>query len=282
MVVAPVSGTHVSLPAPAKLNLFLNVLNRRPDGYHNLQTVFQFIDFADRLDFHVSDNSTLSLEAPNLDIPPEDNLILRAAKLLKESTQTQQGAHIHLHKVLPIGGGIGGGSSNAATTLVGLNRLWKTGLSQAELMQLGGQLGADVPIFIHGQSAYATGTGDELSPIDIDEPWYLLLFPPVSVMTAQLFSHPQLTRNNQAITISTFLNEGGPNSIEPLVKDLYPEVAHALDWLSQFGSAKMSGTGSTVFARFEDKALAESILNQVPTPFKGLVTKGCNRSPLYS
>lgn len=272
----------LSLPAPAKLNLFLNVLDRRPDGYHNLQTVFQFIDFADQLHFTLTDNETITLDSPNLPIPPDENLIVRAAKLLKATRQTPHGAHIHLDKVLPMGGGVGGGSSNAATTLVALNQLWQTGLSQKELITLGATLGADVPIFIHGQAAYATGTGEQLTAIDLAEPWYVMLIPPVSVSTAEIFSHPQLTRHNPPITISDFLNHGGPNSCEKIVRTLYPEVATALDWLSQFGSAKMSGTGCTVFASFAEKEQADQVVKQIPTPFKGVVAKGCNKSPLYS
>jgi 4-diphosphocytidyl-2-C-methyl-D-erythritol kinase len=276
--------THVStltLPAPAKLNLFLNILDRRPDGYHNLQTVFQFIDFADQLEFTLRDNDSISLDAPNLDISPSDNLIYRAAKLLQETTQTTLGAHIHLDKVLPMGGGVGGGSSNAATTLVALNHLWQTGLSRSELMRLGSTLGADVPIFIHGEAAYATGTGAQLTPIECPESWYALVIPPVNVSTAEIFSHPQLTRDNQPITISDFLSHGGPNSLEGTVRKLYPEVGRALDWLSQFGSARMSGSGCSVFASFAEKRQAENVVNQIPAPFKGVVAKGSNKSPLY-
>jgi 4-diphosphocytidyl-2-C-methyl-D-erythritol kinase len=273
--------TTLFLPAPAKLNLFLNVLDRRPDGYHNLQTVFQFIDFSDDLAFTLSDDTAITLDTPNLSIPPEENLIVRAAKLLQNKTGSQKGAHIHLNKVLPLGGGIGGGSSNAATTLVGLNQLWETGLSQQELITLGSELGADVPIFIHGKAAYATGTGDEFTTMELPEPWYVLLIPPVSVSTREIFSHPQLTRNNQPITISDFLSQGGPNSCESIVRTLYPDVAHALDWLSHFGSAKMSGSGCTVFASFAEKSQADNVVNQIQAPFTGVVAKGCNKSPLY-
>jgi 4-diphosphocytidyl-2-C-methyl-D-erythritol kinase len=271
----------LSLPAPAKLNLFLNILDRRPDGYHNLQTVFQFLDFADRLHFSLSDDQNIRLSDSDLNIAPEDNLVVRAAELLKATTQSKWGAIIELQKVLPIGGGIGGGSSNAATTLVGLNQLWQTGLSQEELMRVGLKLGADVPIFIYGQAAYATGIGEELTPIELKEPWYVLLIPKLSVSTAEIFSHSQLTRQNQPITISDFLSHGGPNSCEELVRRLYPDVGDALDWLSQFGSAKMSGTGCTVFASFSDKEKADYVLRQIPAPFRGVVAKGCNKSPLY-
>lgn len=271
----------LTLPAPAKLNLFLNVLDRREDGYHNLQTVFQFIDFADQLQFSLTENESITLDSPGLTISQEDNLIYRAAKLLQNKTGTRFGTHIHLDKRLPIGGGIGGGSSNAATTLVGLNRLWQTGLSDQELMALGSQLGADVPIFIHGKAAYATGTGDVFTNLELQEPWYVILIPPVSVSTREIFSHPQLTRNNQPITISEFLSHGGSNSIEELVRSLYPDVGHAIDWLNQFSFAKMSGSGSTVFSSFAEKDRAESVVSQIPAPFKGVVAKGCNKSPLY-
>lgn len=272
---------NLTLPAPAKLNLFLNVLDRREDGYHNLQTVFQFIDFADQLHFSLNDSGKITLDTPELSIPHEDNLIYRAAKLLQNKTNTLLGAHIKLDKNLPMGGGIGGGSSNAATTLVALNQLWQTGLSKQELIKLGSQLGADVPIFIHGEAAYATGTGDVFTNIELNEPWYVVLIPPVSVSTHEIFSHPQLTRNNQPITISDFLSHGGSNSLEKLVKSLYPEVGHALDWLNQFGFARMSGSGSAVFSSFAEKIQAEKIVSQVQAPVKGVVAKGCNKSPLY-
>lgn len=276
-----IDSNTFSLPAPAKLNLFLNVLDRRKDGYHNLQTVFQFIDLSDQLQFSLKETASITLDTPGLTISQEDNLIYRAAKLLQNKTGTRLGAHIHLDKHLPIGGGVGGGSSNAATTLVGLNRLWQTGLSKQALMKLGSQLGADVPIFIHGEAAYATGTGDVLTNVELDEPWYVILTPPVSVPTAEIFSHPQLTRNNQPITISEFLSHGGSNSMEGLVRSLYPDIGRALDWLNQFGFAKMSGSGSTVFLSFEEKNRAESVVSQIPAPFKGVVAKGCNKSLLY-
>ncbi len=272
---------NLTLPAPAKLNLFLNVLDRREDGYHNLQTVFQFIDFTDQLHFSLNDSGKITLDTPELSIPHEDNLIYRAAKLLQNKTNTLLGAHIKLDKNLPMGGGIGGGSSNAATTLVALNQLWQTELSKQDLIKLGSQLGADVPIFIHGEAAYATGTGDVFTNIELNEPWYVVLIPPVSVSTHEIFSHPQLTRNNQPITISDFLSHGGSNSLEKLVKSLYPEVGHALDWLNQFGFARMSGSGSTVFSGFAEKIQAEKVASQIQAPFKGVVAKGCNKSPLY-
>lgn len=271
----------ISLPAPAKLNLFLNILNRRNDGYHNIQTVFQFIDFMDELHFSLPEKADINFHSEQLNIPPEQNLILRAANLLKEKTNTPLGAEIHLEKKLPIGGGIGGGSSNAATTLVALNQLWQTALSKEELIALGAKLGADVSIFIHGQAAYATGIGNEFSPIDLPEPWYLILMPPVSVSSAELYANPQLTRDNQPITISDFLKQGGHNSFEAIARKLYPEISDTLDWLSQFGSAKMSGSGSTVFASFDEKDQAENVLKQIPDTIKGVIAKGCNQSPLY-
>lgn len=272
---------NLTLPAPAKLNLFLNVLDRREDGYHNLQTVFQFIDFTDQLHFSLNDSRKITLDTPELSIPHEDNLIYRAAKLLQNKTNTLLGAHIKLDKNLPMGGGIGGGSSNAATTLVALNQLWQTELSKQDLIKLASQLGADVPIFIHGEAAYGTGTGDVFTNIELNEPWYVILIPPVTVSTHEIFSHPQLTRNNQPITISDFLSHGGSNSLEKLVKSLYPEVGHALDWLNQFGFARMSGSGSTVFSGFAEKIQAEKVASQIQAPFKGVVAKGCNKSPLY-
>ncbi len=272
----------LSLPAPAKLNLMLNVLDQRNDGYHNLQTVFQFIDFADQLHFTVLNDARIDLHTANLSIPDSDNLIFRAAQLLQKETGTRLGADIRLDKVLPLGGGLGGGSSNAATTLVALNKVWQTGLTQSELMTLSGRLGADVPVFIYGEAAYGTGIGDQLTPILLPEPWYVVIIPPAQVPTSKIFSHPQLTRNGQPITISDFLTHGGPNSCEAIVRQLYPDVAVALDWLSQFSSARMSGTGCAVFASFTDRSQAEKVVNQIPAAFKGVVVRGFNKSPLYN
>ncbi len=274
--------TELNLLSPAKLNLCLCILNRRDDGYHNLQTVFQFIDFADEMQFKLNDHGTITLNSPDTDFHYTENIVFKAAWLLQEITKTHFGADITLRKHIPLGGGLGGGSSNAATTLVALNRLWNTNLSTKALAKLGMQLGADVPVFIEGHAAFATGIGEHLTPIDLPENWYAIVIPPVSVSTGEIFSHPQLTRNATAITIDDFLSHGGPNSCEAITTTLYPEVREALRWLSQFGSAKMSGTGSAVFASFATKDQAEEVINQLPSSYKGVVAKGRNKSPLFA
>ena len=274
--------TKLKLLSPAKINLFLSVLNRRDDGYHNLQTVFQFIDFVDEMEFELNDHGTITLNSPDTDFHYTDNIVFKAAWLLQEKTKTHLGVDITLRKHIPMGGGLGGGSSNAATTLIALNHLWDTQLSTKALAKLGLQLGADVAVFIEGHAAFATGIGETLTPIDIPENWYAIVLPAVSVSTGEIFSHPQLTRNAPAITIDDFLSHGGPNSCEAVTTTLYPEVREALQWLSQFGSAKMSGTGSAVFASFASKGQAEEVINQLPSSYKGVVAKGRNKSPLFA
>ncbi|MDQ2995052.1 MAG: 4-(cytidine 5'-diphospho)-2-C-methyl-D-erythritol kinase, partial [Pseudomonadota bacterium] len=210
------------------------------------------------------------------------NIVFKAAWLLQEVTKTHHGIDIELRKTIPMGGGLGGGSSNAATTLLALNHLWQTRLSTKTLAKLGLQLGADVPVFVEGFAAFATGVGEHLTPIDLPEPWYVIVMPQVAVATHEIFSHPQLTRNAQPITIADFLSHGGQNSCEAVASTLYPEIHEALRWLSQFGNAKMSGTGSAVFASFATKDQADEVINQLPTTFKGVVAKGWNRSPLFA
>lgn len=271
----------LSLPCPAKLNLFLHITGQRADGYHNLQTVFQILDYGDQLDLTLLPDDRIELTPLLPDIAVEDNLVYRAAHLLKQTTGYPSGAHLHLTKRLPAGGGIGGGSSDAATTLVGLNHLWQTGLSEQELAQLGGQLGADVPVFIHGRSAWAEGVGDQLRPIELPSQWYVVIKPACAVPTAEVFSHKDLTRDSIAIKVRAFLEEGGRNDCQPLVERLYPKVKDAVDWLSRYGTARLTGTGACVFAPFTSKTEALKVFAERPENFSGFIAEGVNESPLH-
>jgi 4-diphosphocytidyl-2-C-methyl-D-erythritol kinase len=268
-------------PAPAKLNLFLHVTGRRPDGYHELQTVFQFLDVGDLLWFDTTPPRGIELQAGLPDIPPGENLVERAARRLRDYTGCQRGVRIRLHKRLPTGGGLGGGSSDAATTLVALNALWDLALSLDQLAELALGLGADVPVFVRGAAAWAEGIGERLTPLpELDEPWYLVVDPQVSVSTAEIFSDPALTRNGPSLKIADLLPGVGVNHLEPVVVRRYPEVGKALDWLSKHQPARMTGSGACVFARCLDRNQAEALLRQLPAPWKGFVARGCNRSPL--
>jgi 4-diphosphocytidyl-2-C-methyl-D-erythritol kinase len=269
----------LTLTSPAKLNLFLHVTGRRADGYHTLQTLFQLLDYGDTL--HFADSPTLTLTPQLAGVAPEDNLIIRAARLLQRATGCNKGAAIALEKRLPLGGGIGGGSSNAATTLLALNQLWDLRLPLAELATLGLQLGADVPVFVQGRSAWAEGVGEHLEPVDLPTCNYLILVPPCQVSTPTIFSQQALTRNSSAITIAAFLREGGRNDCEAVVRQLYPEVAFALDWLSNFAPARMTGTGACVFASFAERTTANAVLQQLPAGYTGFVAQGVNLSPVH-
>ena len=270
----------ISWPAPAKLNLFLHITGRRADGYHELQTAFQFLDFGDELQFEVTESADISLKTSLADVADEDNLILRAARLLQQQTACQKGAVISLDKRLPMGGGLGGGSSDAATTLVALNYLWRCGVTDQELAQMGLQLGADVPVFIAGFAAWAEGVGDKLSPVFPAEPWFAVIKPDCHVSTAEIFSSMELTRDCEPITISRFLSGECRNVCEDVVKKHYPAVANALNWLAQYASPRMTGTGACVFADFESRQQAQRAVDNLPFNWQGFVAKGCNRSPL--
>lgn len=267
--------------APAKLNLFLHILGRREDGYHDLQTLFQLLDAGDTLRFataprgelqlHLSTNSTGQV------VPLADNLILKAARLLRDHVgKPQLGAEIQLEKQLPMGGGLGGGSSDAATTLLALNQLWELGLTQQELQSLGLQLGADVPVFIGGRSAWGEGVGENLEPIELPPRWYLVITPNCLVSTAQIFGHENLTRNTPAIKMADFLAGGSRNDCESVTRNLYPEVDKALNWLSQYGPARMTGTGASVFADFPGEEPARAALSALPDYWRGFVAQGIN------
>lgn len=268
-------------PAPAKLNLFLHVTGHRADGYHTLQTVFQFLDYADDLTFEVTDDGRVTRAVPVAGVAEESDLSLRAARLLKESSGTTKGARVHLTKRLPIGGGLGGGSSDAATTLLALNELWDTHLPIPELAGLGLKLGADVPVFIHGHAAWAEGIGEVLTPVEPEQAWYLVLVPPVHVSTAQVFAAPELTRYSPPLTIRDFHEGRGlRNDLEAVVRSRYPEVDRAMRLLSEFGAPRMSGSGGCVFLKVADADRGREILESIPKPFTGFVARGLNRHPL--
>lgn len=269
-------------PAPAKLNLFLHILDRREDGYHELQTVFQFLDFSDEIILKPRSDGQIQCYSAAAKLLSTNNLAVRAANLLKQVSNTKQGVDIYLQKFIPIGGGLGGGSSNAATTLVALNKLWELNLSNDELQKLALQLGADVPIFVKGQAAWAEGVGEKLTPIALAESWFIILIPPHPVSTAEIFSATELTRNTRPITIQQFLAGQATtcNNCEPIVRKRYPMVAQALDWLNQFSAARLTGTGGSVFAVMSDEDEALSIAEQVPDPLEVIVAKGLNDSPL--
>lgn len=274
-------------PAPAKLNLFLHVTGRRADGYHTLQTLFQLLDYGDTLQFQPSRGTwELPFTCSNPALETGDNLVLRAARLLQDELRKAgrqaRGCRIHLEKILPAGGGLGGGSSDAATTLVALNRLWELDLPLPRLAALGLQLGADVPVFVHGRTAWAEGVGEELEPLDLAEDWFVVLTPPVHVATARVFGHPDLTRHSAPLRIRAFPFSGAKNDCESVTCMLYPEVKSALEWLGEYApEARMSGTGSSVFARFDSREQAAAVLAQKPAGIEGFIARGTNLSPLH-
>jgi 4-diphosphocytidyl-2-C-methyl-D-erythritol kinase len=269
-------------PAPAKLNLFLHITGRRPDGYHTLQTVFQIIDLADTLEVEPTSAGDIERVGGPDSIPAEADLIVRAARALKAATGTTQGARLRLHKRIPIGGGLGGGSSDAATALIALNECWQTGVDLLRLAAIGLELGADVPVFVHGRSAWAGGIGDVLEPVDLPDRWFVVIDPGVAVSTAELFQAPELTRNSPVITIRGFLDSGGRNDFEPVVSARYPAVRDALAWLRRRGEARLTGTGGCVFAPFESAGAAERVAAAVPDAWRSVVARGLAASPLLA
>lgn len=271
----------IRFPCPAKLNLFLYINGKRADGYHELQTLFQFLDYGDWLTVSVRNDGEIRLTPEIEAVRTEDNLIYRAAKLLQQHTKCKLGANFHLEKNLPMGGGVGGGSSNAATALLALNYLWKTHLPIAELAKLGLSLGADVPIFVEGYAAFAEGVGEKISPCEPEEKWYLVLKPNVSISTAAVFSDPNLTRNTPKKSLNQLLAENFHNDCEKVVRDHYPEVEELLSWLVQYAPARLTGTGACVFAEFDNEAAAQAVFMQKSEQYSGFVAKGLNRSPLH-
>ena len=273
--------TRLTLPAPAKLNLMLHILGRRPDGYHELQTLFQFLDHADELQFAVRDDGQIRLHSDIENVPHDSNLIVKAARKLQQLSGCPLGADIWLTKILPMGGGIGGGSSDAATTLLGLNHLWKLDCSEDQLAELGLSLGADVPVFVRGHAAFAEGVGEKLTPVDPEEPWYVVLVPQVFVSTAEIFSHPQLTRDSLPIKMRPVPKGNSRNDCQPVVEQSYPEVRNSLSLLSKFTDARLTGTGSCVFGAFPSKAEADKVLALLADTQTGFVAKGSNISMLH-
>lgn len=267
-------------PAPAKLNLFLHVIGRRPDGYHLLQTVFQFLDYFDELEFEIRPDAEITLTGNYDDVDPDQDLIVRAARKLQQQSGCGKGVDITVKKRLPMGGGLGGGSSDAATTLVALNRLWDLNLEDEELSATGLELGADVPIFIHGRAAWAEGIGEYLTSIEPPEDWFLVVSPGIRVSTAEVFNSPDLTRNTPAITIRDFLAGAGRNDCQDVVRSTCPEVAKLLNWLEEKGKARMTGTGACVFCAFATYEQAMAVMKTLPENWQGFVAKGQNRSPL--
>ncbi|MDW6001555.1 4-diphosphocytidyl-2-C-methyl-D-erythritol kinase [Vibrio mangrovi] len=267
-------------PSPAKLNLFLYITGRRDDGYHELQTLFQFLDYGDELTIRVNTSGEVTVSPEIEGVPLQENLIWKAATQLQKHTHTLLGAEIHLHKVLPMGGGIGGGSSNAATALVALNHLWQCGLSENQLADIGLQLGADVPVFVQGHAAYAEGVGEKLTPVTPPEKWYLVIRPDVSISTAAIFSHPKLTRNTPKRELTTLLQHPYENDCEKIVRKLYPEVDKQLSWLLQYAPSRLTGTGSCIFAEFSSEEEAQHVLSRLPDEVSAFVAKGRNISPL--
>ena len=268
-------------PAPAKLNLMLHITGRREDGYHLLQTVFQFIDYSDELSFEVMQSGVIQQLTPIAGVDAEDDLIIRAARLLQQRSGCSQGAAISIEKRLPMGGGLGGGSSDAATTLVALNHLWGVGMELGELAALGGELGADVPVFVHGNTAWAEGIGDILQPIELLQPWYLVVKPPLEIATAKLFSDQELKRDCSAITIADFTVGDRLNVFTAVVKKRYPAVAEMMNLLEKFGDVRLTGTGACLFLDFETQQQATETAGQIPQQWDYFVAQGLNRSPLY-
>ncbi len=274
------SGSGCGWPAPAKINLFLHVTGRRVDGYHLLQSAFQFVDWCDELHFNVNASGEIGLTRPLPGVPQAQDLCVRAAQALRAHAPSRVGVEITVDKRLPMGGGIGGGSSDAATTLVALNHLWGVGLDPDQLAAIGLSLGADVPVFVRGVAAFAEGVGEQLTPVLPPEPWYLLLVPGCAVPTAEIFAAPDLTRHCAPIKIADFLAGQGANVCEPVVRNRYPEVGEALDWLARHAEPRMSGTGATVYAAFASREAAESVARQAPARWQAVPAVGLNRSPL--
>ncbi|WP_418114286.1 4-(cytidine 5'-diphospho)-2-C-methyl-D-erythritol kinase [Vibrio scophthalmi] len=268
-------------PSPAKLNLFLYITGRRANGYHELQTLFQFLDHGDELTITANKSGEITLSPDIPGVALHDNLIWRAATALQQFTGCQYGADIQLQKILPMGGGIGGGSSNAASVLVALNHLWQTGCTDDQLAEIGLKLGADVPVFVRGHAAFAEGVGEEIIAVEPEEKYYLVVRPDVSIATVDIFTHPDLTRDTEKRPLSELLENNYENDCEKIVRMLYPEVDKQLSWLLQYAPSRLTGTGSCVFAEFIRKNDAQQVLEQLPDTVSAFVAKGNNVSPLY-
>jgi 4-diphosphocytidyl-2-C-methyl-D-erythritol kinase len=271
----------LSLMAPAKLNLMLHIIGQRADGYHNLQTAFQILDYGDMLHFTLRHDAEINIIGDFPGVPMHSNIIFKAAQALQPLAKKPSGIDIAVDKCLPMGGGLGGGSSNAATTLLALNQLWQCDCDNDTLAEIGLSLGADVPVFVRGRTAWAEGIGEQLTPIDLPEQWFVVLKPDVEVSTAEIFQHGQLTRNTSAITVAAFLKTGGRNDCENVVRMLYPAVDDALKWLAERtdNRAMLTGTGACIFASCTDKEQATDIFMSRPKNLRGFIAKGVNFSP---
>ena len=267
-------------PAPAKLNLFLHIIGRRKDGYHQLQTVFQILDYADEIEFQPTDDSKIYVKGNYVEIAKDDDLVFRAASSLRQITGVNEGIDISVNKRIPLGGGLGGGSSDAATTLVALNEIWDIGLSLPDLADIGFNLGADVPVFIHGHSAWGEGIGEKLEPVTLGKTCYLVVHPGCHVNTARIFSSPDLTRNSSPITIRDFEEGTCRNDCESVVFHEFPEIADAALWLGRWSEARLTGTGACLFSGFTSEQEAGQVYDQLPSKWQGFICKGMNRSPL--
>ncbi|OBW90798.1 4-(cytidine 5'-diphospho)-2-C-methyl-D-erythritol kinase [Gallibacterium salpingitidis] len=281
MTTNPFLGKLLRFPCPAKLNLFLYINQKRADGYHELQTLFQFLDYGDWLTITINNTGKIELTNSLEGVALEQNLIYRAAKMLQQTTQSTLGASIHLEKHLPMGGGVGGGSSDAATTLVALNYLWQTQLSVDQLAELGLQLGADVPIFVHGKAAFAEGVGEKITYCQPPEKYYVVVKPNVAISTAKVFQDPNLPRQTPKKPLAVLLSENYTNDCEKVVRDHYPEVEQAIQWLVQYAPTRLTGTGACIFAEFDSQDRALAVFQQRPSDLTGFVAKGVNQSPLY-
>jgi len=270
----------LSLPSPAKLNLFLHITGRRNDGYHDLQTLFQLLDYGDHLEIETNNTGKIELTDTKNNIYERENLVFLAAKAIQDYTACNLGANISLNKRLPIGGGLGGGSSNAATTLLGLNAAWRLNLSSKELLSIGSKIGADVPVFVLGHTSWAEGIGEKLTIIERPNQWFLVLITNIHVSTAEIFAHQGLTRNTHPIKIRAFDEKGWKNDCQPVVEALYPEIKRARQWLGKFSFAKLTGTGGCIFSSFPTEAEAQFVQKKIPVPWQGFIAKGVNKSPI--
>ncbi|WP_020182628.1 4-(cytidine 5'-diphospho)-2-C-methyl-D-erythritol kinase [Methylotenera sp. 1P/1] len=281
--------SHHTFLAPAKINLFLHITGRRPDGYHTLQSVFQLLDFYDTLHLSVRQDGQIVRQSELANVPAEQDLCVRAARALQDATHCKLGVDISVEKHIPMGGGLGGGSSDAATTLLALNQLWSLHLNRQTLMQIGVRLGADVPFFLFGQTAWAEGIGEELTPVSVpnttDEETYLVLTPQVNVVTAQIFANSRLTRDTKPLKIADFSSQANSklfrNDLENVVCEEFPSVATTLQWLNQFGEARMSGSGASVFVKVNSTQVAAELLAKKPTNTNGFIAKGLNYHPHF-
>lgn len=276
------SNNFIRFSSVAKINRFLHITGQRSDGYHELQTIFQFLDFGDQLYFKVSHSSEIQLITPIKGVPNESNLIVKAAKALQQYSDTSLGCEIKIDKQLPMGGGLGGGSSNAATTLLALNTLWNLNLNHDELADIGIKLGADVPVFVRGFNAFAEGVGEKLSPISLDCPWFLITIPTCSISTAEIFSDPDLPRNTALIDTKSINIEKYHNDCEKLVIKRYPEVANLMSWLLEYAPSRLTGTGACIFSTFRDEKSAQKIQSKLPKGVNSFVARGLVQSPIIN